>query len=244
MIKNNIGIIVIGLAAIISSIIIGNAYKYKFKTVETISVTGLADKDFESDQIIWNGNFSRKSLDLKSAYADVKKDELKIKTYLQSKGIDEKEMIFSAISITKEFDSKYATDGRQIENNFSGYLLSQTVTVDSKNLNKVEKISREVTELIEDGIELNSSAPSYYYSKLSELKLDLLAKAAADAKLRAETMAKNSGGSLGDIKKCNMGVFQITGQDSNEDYSYGGAFNTSSRNKKASITVKTEYGVK
>jgi hypothetical protein len=41
-----------------------------------------------------------------------------------------------------------------------------------------------------------------------------------------------------------MGVFQITGQDSNENYSYGGAFNTSSRNKKASITVKTEYGAK
>jgi hypothetical protein len=242
--KLNISAIVIGVVAIICALILGNAYKYKFKTTETISVTGLADKDFESDQIIWNGNFSRKSLDLKSAYADVKKDEFKIKAYLQSKGIEEKEMVFSAIAITKEFDTRYAADGRQTESNFSGYLLSQTVTVDSKNLNKVEKISREVTELIEDGIELNSAAPSYYYSKLSELKLDLLAKASADAKLRAETMAKNSGGSLGDIKKCNMGVFQITGQDSNENYSYGGAFNTSSRNKKASITVKTEYGAK
>jgi hypothetical protein len=41
-----------------------------------------------------------------------------------------------------------------------------------------------------------------------------------------------------------MGVFQITGKNSNEDYSYGGAFNTSSKEKTASITLKVEYQVK
>jgi len=41
-----------------------------------------------------------------------------------------------------------------------------------------------------------------------------------------------------------MGIFQITGQNSNEDYSYGGAFNTSSKNKTASITVNLECTVK
>ena len=59
-----------------------------------------------------------------------------------------------------------------------------------------------------------------------------------------ETIAKNSGSSLGGIKKASMGVFQITGQNSNEDYSSGGVFNTSSKNKTASITMKIEYAVK
>ena len=84
----------------------------------------------------------------------------------------------------------------------------------------------------------------HYYSRLSELKIDLLAKASADAKLRAETIAKNSGSSLGGIKKATMGVFQITGQNSNEDYSSGGVFNTSAKNKTASITMKIEFAVK
>ena len=97
--------------------------------------------------------------------------------------------------------------------------------------------------MIESGIEFNSSPPSYYYTKLSELKVDLLAKASADAKQRAETIAKNAGSSLGKIKKATMGVFQITGQNSNEDYSYGGAFNTSAKNKTASITVKIDFAV-
>src|SRR5690606_24398673 len=105
-------------------------------------------------------------------------------------------------------------------------------------------LSRKATELIERGIEFNSAAPSYYYSKLSELKIDLLAKASADARSRAETIARNSGSSLGKTRKASMGVFQITGQNSNEDYSYGGVFNTSSKHKTASITVRVEYAVK
>jgi uncharacterized protein len=241
--KNYIGAAIAALAAIICFFILGNAYKYKFKTAETISVTGLAEKDFISDQIVWTGNYSRKMMDLKSAYAALKEDEGKIRGYLKEKGIAEGEMVFSAVTIDKEFDQKMDASGKQIGNEFTGYNLKQDVTVDSKDIEKVEKISREVTELIQSGIEFNSSSPSYYYTKLSELKLDLLAKASADAKQRAETIAKNSGSSLGKIKKATMGVFQITGKNSNEDYSYGGAFNTSAKNKTASITTKIEFAV-
>jgi hypothetical protein len=124
---------------------------------------------------------------------------------------------------------------------FTGYTLTGNVRVESKDIDRVEKLSREITELLEKGIELNSNVPEYYYTKLNELKIDLLAKASEDAKTRAETIAKNSGGSLGGIKKATMGVFQITGKNSNEDYSYGGAFNTSNREKTASITLKVDY---
>lgn len=241
--KNYIPTIVIAITSIICFWLLGNAYKYKFKTAETISVTGLAEKDFVSDQIVWTGNYSRKMLDLKSAYSLLKEDESKIRIYLKEKGVFDNEMVFSAINIEKEFNTKYDVNGKVIGSEFSGYNLKQNVTVDSKNIEKVEKISREVTELIQSGIEFNSSSPSYYYTKLSELKLDLLAKASADAKQRAETIAKNSGSNLGSIKKANMGIFQITGKNSNEYYSYGGALNTSSKNKTASITTKIDYAV-
>jgi uncharacterized protein len=241
--KNYIGAAIIALAAIICFFILGNAYKYKFKTTETISVTGLAEKDFISDQIVWEGNYSRKMMDLKSAYTLLKEDESKIRTYLKGKNVTDAELVFSAVSIDKEFNNKLDAEGRNIGSEFTGYNLKQNVTVDSKDIDKVEKISRAITELIENGIEFNSSSPSYYYTKLSELKLDLLAKASADAKQRAETIAKNSGSSLGKIKKATMGVFQITGKNSNEDYSYGGAFNTSAKNKTASITTKIEFAV-
>jgi hypothetical protein len=241
--KNYIGAIIIALAAIVCFYMLGNAYKYKFTSTETVSVTGLAEKDFTSDQIVWKGSYSRKMMDLKSAYSLLKEDEGKIRNYLKAKGVADAEMVFSAVSIDKDFTTKFDGEGKQIGSEFTGYNLRQSVTVDSKDIDKVEKISREVTELIESGIEFNSAPPSYFYTKLSELKVDLLAKASADARQRAETIAKNSGSGLGKTRNAAMGVFQITGQNSNEDYSYGGVFNTTSRNKTASITIRMEFAI-
>lgn len=233
--------LVIGVCGILAFWIAGNAFKYKSKSTETIIVTGLAEKDFASDLIVWNGSYSRKAMDLKSAYAEVKVDEAAIRQYLNGKGITDNEMVFSSVVISKEFDYKTDENGRAAGQVFNGYNLAQTVKVESSNIDKVDKIAREVTELIQSGIEFNSSAPLFYNTKLSEVKMDLLARASADAKLRAETIAKNSGSSLGKLRKASMGVFQITGKNSNEDYSYGGAFNTSSRNKTGSITIKMEF---
>ena len=239
--KNHLGAIAIAFAIIISCILLGRAWNYRYKSQETISVTGLSTINFSSDLIVWNGSYSRKSLDLKTAYSELKADEQHLRTYLIAKGLNEKEIVFSSIQIDKQFSYRYNQDGQQIGQDFTGYNLTQQVKVESKNINKVEEISRQVTELIEQGIEFYSSEPSYYYTKLADLKLDLLAKASADARKRAETIATNSGSSIAGVRKATMGVFQITGQNSNEDYSYGGAFNTESREKTASITIRMEF---
>lgn len=238
--KNNISAIVIAIALIATAVILSNAYKYRFRSAEEISVVGLAEIDFTSDLIVWQGKFERKSFTLKEAYSALKADEQLIKSYLKNKGILDSSVIMSAVNIDKEFDQSFDDKGN-VSSTFSGYRLSQQVRLQSTDMNRVEAISREVTELIEQGIEFKSEEPLYFYTKLSTLKMDLLAKASEDAKLRAETIAKSVSSDLGKLKKASMGVFQITGKNSNEDYSYGGAFNTRDKFKTASITIRMDY---
>ena len=232
---------IIGITAIISFAIIGNAYRSRANTMETIVVTGLAEKDFTSNLIVWRGTYSQKSMDLKTAYALLKADEGTIRSYLNRKGISNSAITFSSVNINKDFAMSFDENGRNTGQHFTGYNLIQTVKIESTDVDKVDKISREATELIQAGIEFNSSAPLFYNTKLNEVKMELLGKASSDAKARAEAIAKNAGSSLGDLKKATMGIFQITGKNSNEDYSYGGAFNTSSREKTGSITIKLEF---
>jgi hypothetical protein len=244
MITSNRAVIaaaIIGLSLIIAFWVAGSSFKYRSKSAQTIVVTGLAERDFVSDLIVWNGTYSRKSFDLKNAYSALKQDENSIRQYLKGKGILDDEMVFSSVVINREFETRTDETGRQLSQHFIGYVLSQTVKVESKNVDRVDRISREITELIQTGIEFNSSPPAYYYSKLGDIKIDLLGKASSDAKNRAESIAKNAGANLGKLIKANMGVFQITGRNSNEDYSYGGAFNLSDRNKTGSITIKMEF---
>jgi len=241
--KNHITAILFSLAIIITAVLFSNAFKYKYKQVETVSVTGLAEHDFTSDLIVWEGNFTRKSMNIKEAYSSLKADEQKIRSYLKEKGINDNEIVFSAINTIKDFETYYDANGNP-RSTFSGYVLSQSLEIESNNLSKIEKISREITELLDYGIEFNSTQPRYYYTKLNELKIDLLAQATADGKLRAETIANNSGSKLGQLKEASMGIFQITGKNSNEDYSWGGVFNTSSKNKTASITIRMEFQIR
>lgn len=233
----------ITLGILLGIFILAKAWNYKYKQTETIVVTGAADTNFVSDLIVWSGSFSRTSFNMQEAFDALKNDEKIVLAYLQTKGLSNNEMSTSSINTEKQFNYTYDESGRQTGSTFTGYKLSESITIESKDLVKVDKISREITELIQQGVELTSSSPNYYYTKLGDLKLSLLAKASDDAHKRAETIAKNAKAGLGNLKKATMGVFQITGQNENEDYSFGGAFNTTSMNKTATITVKTEFEV-
>jgi hypothetical protein len=162
---------------------------------------------------------------------------------LSSKGIAPSEMIFSAVNFNKDFQTIFNENGTTKQQIFTGFNLTQSVSIQSKEVNKIEEISRQSSELINSGVEFYSSPPEYYYTKLAELKIKMIAEATKDASIRAKSIAENADARLGNLKKSDMGVFQITGQNSSEDFSYGGSFNTQSKNKTANITVRLVYQV-
>jgi len=242
--KQYLNTVILAIGIIITAAILGSAWKGSHVRNETISVTGLAKQDFVSDLIVWDGYFTAQSKSTKEAYAQLKKDAGITKKYLISKGIKEKEIVFSSVDIDSDYDyihDKYNNTTKI----FKGYILTQNIKIESKEVDKIENISREISELIDLGVNFISSSPEYYYTKLAELKIKMLSMATEDARSRAEAIAINAKSSLGNLKKADMGIFQITAQNSSEDdYSYGGAFNTSSKNKTASITVHLEFGIK
>lgn len=242
LMKNTFTSIIFGIAIVISAYLLGNAIMNRNQPLGNIEVTGLGETDFTSDLIVWDGSFSTESLSLKDAFNQLEKDKKMISDYLISKGIKKEELIFNAVNSSEKTKGKYE-NGKYVGEQFLGYTLTQSLQVDSKEVEKVEQISREITELLNQGIQFYSNAPRYYYTKLADLKLEMVSKATEDARLRAEKIAENSGGNLGGLISAKMGIFQITGQNSTEEYSWGGTFNTSAKEKTASITMKLSYEV-
>ncbi|MCF6214270.1 MAG: SIMPL domain-containing protein [Flavobacteriaceae bacterium] len=242
--KKNLNAIVFAIAIIIAAVILGDAYVNRNKAKGSISVTGLGSKNFTSDLIVWEGNFTSESSELKTAFNNLEKDKKIILNYLIGKGIDKSQIVFDAVSTSKNQREKYSSSGKYMGMEFLGYHLTQKLSIESKDVSKITKLSREITELLNKGINFYSFSPRYYYTKLADLKIEMISKATEDARLRAEKIALNSGGKLGKLKSARMGIFQITGQNSKEDYSWGGTFNTSSLKKTASITMKLNYNAK
>ncbi len=234
---------IIATAIILSVIIASYAFVNRNSDKNTISVTGLSERNFESDLIVWKSQFTTKNMSLTAAYSEIKMNNQIITNFLIEKGIKKEEMTFSAVEIAKEYVYTNGPGGTSYST-FDGYRLNQTVSISSGNVEKIEKLSREITELINEGIEITSMAPQYYYTKLANLKLEMLAEATKDGLQRAKTIAENGDASLGNLVSSTQGVFQIVGLNSSEDYSWGGAFNTSSKKKTASVTVKLMYKAK
>lgn len=236
--------IIYSFAIIVTALILGNAVVNRNDVDGVIAVTGLGEKNFSSDLIVWEGSFTRTDYDMKLASTMLSKDKAMINDYLTKNGISAEEIVFSAIDMTRLSQQRYTPEGKFLGNEFSGYSMTQSLQISSKDIDKVEDISRNITELLLDGIQFNSNSPRYYYSKLSDLKIELVSAATKDARERAEKIAEEAGSKIKDLQSAQMGIIQITGLNSNEDYSWGGTYNTSSKEKTASITMKLTYQIK
>lgn len=222
----------------------GGLKGFRSQSVKTISVTGKAERTFTSDLIVWTATITTESTSLSSAYSELKEKQAAVASYLSGKQIPAEAITYSSVNISKQTDSFYDSANSRVISSFKGYELTQTITISSKDINAIESVSRQISELINQGIEIESGTPRYYYTKLNELKIEMLKEAAQDARQRASVIAEGGESDLGKLQKSSMGVFQIVGENSDEDFSWGGSFNTSSKVKTASITVSSTYAVR
>ncbi|MCQ2264409.1 MAG: SIMPL domain-containing protein [Bacteroidales bacterium] len=234
---------ILGLCFVGGALALGLSFFKAKAPVRTVSVVGMASRDFQSDLIVQTFTYSVLDMDMKSGYEKIKHENEVVKKFLQDNGIDMKDVTFKTVSTNREEEYVYDRATERSHYEFVGYRLTQSVRIESKNISAIEKLN--LADLMSEDINVDISNPSYYYTKLADLKIAMLADATKDAQNRANTIVKNAGGKLGGLKTSNMGVFQITAPNSNdEDYEWGGAFNTTSKNKRVSITMRLTYYVK
>ncbi|MEO5859625.1 MAG: SIMPL domain-containing protein [Pyrinomonadaceae bacterium] len=229
----------LAIGLIVSSLILSWAYTGSKKSEEAITVTGSAKKRIKSDLVVWNAGVATQSVEPREGYKLLTDYIDRIKKYLVEKGVPESQITVSSISTTAL--TKTDSEGRAT-NEITGYSLKQSVGVTSNDVDRIAQISREATELINQGILLESSAPQFYYTKLGDLKIEMLGEAAKDAKARADRIAESTGSNIGSIRSAKMGVMQITAPESTEVSDYG-VNDTSSIEKDVTAVVNVNFAV-
>ena len=242
-----LGSLAIGAALVASTVVAARSWvEVKTRVVHTIDVTGSAKKRIVSDLIKWDAYLSTESLDRKSAYQALSEHIKKTKDYLKAQGLDDEEISISAVNTTERYETEYTGTGdtQTSKEIFKGYSTSQTISVTSLKVSTVERVSREVTQLLEQGVPINSSAPAYFYTKLGELKIEMLAEASKDARVRAERILASAGeAQLGPLTDADMGVINVNPANST-DTSWGGNNDTSSLDKDIITIVHCNFEIK
>jgi hypothetical protein len=208
----------------------------------SIQVTGSATRRIVSDLIQWSASIDVQNADRSAAYRQLHEHVATTVAFLEKAGIAKEEIGVSSVSVTQlqELEVTGAGEERIERYVVKGYQLQQSVNVSSGDVDTVAQASREVTALLEHGISVSSGTPQYHYTKLGDLKIEMLAEAAKDARARAENIIEAAGGELGELTGADMGVININPPNSRSS-SWDGNNDTSTVEKDIITVVHATF---
>ncbi len=213
---------------------------YKIRTMDNVlSVTGSAKQAIVSDNAKWTVSVSRSvnALNINAGYADMARDLATVKAYFAKNGFAESDLNISTVYMDEVYENQPNPNAPK------KYTLRQQVELASKDIQKVDTLSKNVQEIVSQGVFVSSQAPQYFYSDLATLRVKLLAEALKDAEERAGSIASVSGNKVGKLKSAASGVVQVLPPGSVEVSDYG-TYDTMSINKEIMVTARATFSLK
>lgn len=209
--------LIVAVAAIISFTVLGGFFAKgltDYRAMErNVTVKGLSEREFIADTVIWPIQFVSASNSLEDIYQSVDSGKQKVAEFLKSKGIKAEEISMGAPSITDKSAQRY---GSSQAPEFR-YTATQTITVYSNRVAKVRDMMSALSELGRQGIVLSSdnyqAQPQYLFTRLNEVKPEMIEEATKNARQVAEKFAQDSNSQLGKIKYARQGLFSIQARD-------------------------------
>ena len=208
--------LILGLSSL--GYLLGDAV-IKFKEYErTVTVKGLSEREYSADIVIWPIKFTAASNDLSELYKLMDSNSAKIQSFLANAGIANDEISFSSPAINDKAAQQY---GNQSVAEFR-FTAAQTVTVYSKNIDSVRDVMGRMSDLGKQGIVFTGddyqAQTEYIFTRLNEIKPEMIEEATRKAREVAEKFASDSQSTLGKIKRASQGQFSISARDKNNPH--------------------------
>lgn len=182
--------------------------------INTAEVKGLAERRVDADRAYWLIQYTVSGNDkteISALYGRSEADQKQVIEILLKSGFADAEISPGVIDYRRsEFRDE---DQNLVEEKF---LLIGSVEVETDQVRRLATARSEMNELISRGIDITNNAPSYYFTRLNEIKPDMLKEATTNARLAANEFAANAGVEVGGIRSARQGGFVI--RDVGESY--------------------------
>lgn len=172
-----------------------------------------------------------------SCYAQMEKAHILLTASLRKAGISDSEIESFALNSNEIY--KRDSNGNST-NTIESYQMVRNFNISSVNVQRIAALPAAVAELYKSGIQIEICDPEFYISNLDKIKAETLALATLNARERALTLAENSGGKVGMLRKAVQGIFQVTAPLSTDISDYG-EYNTRTIQKTVKAVVSLEY---
>ena len=182
-----------------------------------VTVKGLAEMEVPADKVVWPLMFKDIGNDPAVIYANINKKNQAIVAFLKSRGIQEEEISIAAPEIIDMEAERYGAQNVNYR-----YNATSVITVTSCRVEAVRQLMGEQAELLKQGIAITGGDyrynVTYSFTKLNDVKPQMIEEATRNARAAAEKFAKDSDSRLGKIRNASQGQFVIEDRDSNTPY--------------------------
>ncbi|ELR67922.1 putative periplasmic protein [Photobacterium marinum] len=175
--------------------------------LNTAEAKGLAERRVRADTANWDLVFSvsgKAKAELPDLYAEAEKRQKIIIEMLKEKGFEENEI---EIGVIDYYPEEYRDENQNLVD--QKHNLVGSITVNTHKVDLVAKVRADVNTLIARGIDIENRAPVYLFTKLNDIKPDMLREATKNARLAANEFAQNAGVTVGGIRSARQGSFYI-----------------------------------
>ena len=234
------GAALLALAMVLSTFM-GTQALDRFKNANNaIAVTGSARRGIRADFATWHSVVSCEAPSRSEAYQMMQNYTQEVQTYfLNEQSVPAEALSLAELNLSSipELLSNGLPSG-----NIKGYRLSQSFDIRLPDVEKVEELARSSMVLLNRGLPFESYPPEYLYTKLADLRVEMLAQATEDARERAQQILAATHNKLGPVQSVRTGVFQITRPHSTEVSDYG-SYDTSSIEKDITAVLTLSFAV-
>lgn len=232
-----LGLLALAVAAVVVAYTATDAIRDSRHTRDTVTVTGSATMPIEADLAQWTLVVSDTAKTPALAAQLLRGHLTAVRAFLRAAGVAGDEVGLSVL--TTETLVERLPKRRVLRT----YRVAQSIEVQTRKLDIVEKVATEIGDLVERGITVEPQAPAYVSTELGEAKLNALEAATKDARRRAEILVEGFGGKLGRLRSSSLGVYQVTPRFSTEVTDYG-VNDTSTRDKDVRAVLTVTFDVK
>lgn len=188
---------------------------FKAKVALNIAeVKGLAERRVEADTAYWTIQYTVSGKDkseIQQLYEASESDQKKIIAVLKESGFSDEEIKPGIINYTKK---EYRDENQKLVDE-KHYLVGE-IEVETSKVRLVSEGRAKLNTLIAQGLSVRNNAPSYLFTKLNDIKPEMLKEATKNARLAANEFAVNAGVEVGGIRNARQGGFEI--RDVGENY--------------------------
>ena len=234
--RNNVLLVaalILAIAIVAGGYLLGDGLRRARMADRAVTVRGLAERNVTADLSTWTIAYSEQGTELGPVQSAVDEKSRAVRAFFRRHGFTDKDLSDTGASVNQYYDNNRGQNSVTVR---------QRIQLRTNDVMRARRAFARQADLIRGGVALeDGSGMVYSFTKLNQIKPEMIAEATRNARDSALQFARDSGTGVGGIRSATQGYFSIGARDGDVDGEGGSSAGDSPFQKVRVVTTVDFY---